>query len=108
VRGNRTVKLDGNHAAIVQGLRNLGASVKSLAIVGDGMADLIVCFRGVTGLLEVQSGSTPHERKLTAAEQEFHDTWPGPLAIVSSPDEARRVVTEWARPAVCVKCGGQA
>jgi hypothetical protein len=105
VRGNRTVKLDGNHAEVVKALRGLPAAVKSLAIVGGGMPDLLVSFRGVTGVLEVKDGRLPPSaRKLTADETEFHATWPGPIAIVTSPEEACRVVTEWARPRACPTC----
>lgn len=71
----------------------------SLASVGGGCPDLLVSFRGWTGLLEVKDGSKPpSERRLTAAEAEFISTWPGDVFVVTAPDEAVRRVVEAARP----------
>ena len=102
MRGNRTVKVDANQGAIVQALRGMGAAVKSIAIVGGGVPDLLCNFRGVTVLLEVkQPGS-----KLTVAEQEFMDTWPSGAYVVRSAEEAKLVVAEAARPCAC-RGGGE-
>lgn len=95
----RAAKVDGNHAEVVKALRSVGAAVKSLASVGDGCPDLLVSFRGWTGLLEIKDGSKPpSERRLTAAEQEFIAAWPGDVFVVTSPDEAVSRVVEAARP----------
>lgn len=95
----RAPRLDGNHAEIVQALRSAGIAVKSLAAVGGGLPDLLVAFRETTCLLEVKDGSKPpSERALTAAEAEFFATWPGKVFVVTSAEEAVRVVVEAARP----------
>ena len=41
-------KTDANHADIVDALRRVGASVVSLASVGNGVPDLLVGFNGRT------------------------------------------------------------
>jgi len=95
----RAARTDANHQEIVAALRRAGIAVKSLAAVGKGMPDLLVAFRGVNVLLEVKDGSKPEsERQLTADEQDFFDTWPGPRFIVTRPEEAVLVVYEAARP----------
>ena len=99
----RAAKVDGNHGEIVKALRRVGATVKSLAMVGDGCPDLLVGFRGVLVLLEVKDGSLPPSaRKLTKAEAEFVETW-AQTYVVTSAAEAVRVVVEAARPREAVK-----
>lgn len=85
----RAAKVDDNQAEIVAALRRAGCSVCSLAGVGKGCPDLAVGLRGVTYLLEVKDGSKcPSKRRLTAGEQQWHETWRGHVAVVSSVDEA--------------------
>lgn len=83
-------RTDANQTAIVAALREIGASVVSLADIGNGCPDLLVGFRGVTLLLEVKDGSKPpSKRKLTPDEKEFFETWRGkPPRIVCDPDDA--------------------
>lgn len=50
-------RIDGNQAQIVRALRQVGATVLSLADMGDGCPDLLVGFRGFNILLEVKDGS---------------------------------------------------
>jgi Holliday junction resolvase len=95
----RAARTDGNHQEIMRELRKAGIAVRSLAAMGDGLPDLLCAFREVTVLLEVKDGALPpSERKLTAAEIEFFATWPGKAYVVTSPEEAVRVVVEAARP----------
>ena len=49
-------RTDGNQQAVIDALRDEGASVQSLASVGDGCPDLVVGARGVTYLAEVKDG----------------------------------------------------
>ncbi len=98
----RAAHIDANHAAIVKALRMAGIGVKSLAAVGKGIPDLLCGFRGINVLLEVKN---PHAERgaaqgmaLTEDEREFHETWPGQVRVVTSADEAVRVVVEAARP----------
>jgi hypothetical protein len=89
-RANRT---DSNHTEIMEALKRAGIKPFSLAAVGDGCGDILAGFRGVNVLLEVKDGNKPPSaRKLTAAEEEFHATWPGQIAVVSNPEAAVLVV----------------
>jgi hypothetical protein len=69
-------------------MRAEGAYVKQ--INDEGLFDLLVSHRGETLLIECKDGSKPPSaRRLTDAEQKFHDEWPGSdLYIVNSVEEA--------------------
>jgi hypothetical protein len=69
-------------------MRAEGAYVKQ--INDEGLFDLLVSHRGETLLVEVKDGAKPPSaRRLTDAEQKFHDEWPGDnLYIVNSVEEA--------------------
>jgi len=82
----RAAKVDGNHAAIVAGLRAIGATVHSTAALGDGFPDLAVGFRGATYLLEVKQPRK--SAALTPAERAFILAWRGQVAVVTTLDEA--------------------
>jgi Holliday junction resolvase len=83
-------KIDANHREIVKALRDAGASVTSLANVGDGCVDLLVGANGVTVLMEVKSGL---KDCLTADEIEWHSRWRGgALCVVRSVSEALGVL----------------
>lgn len=81
-------KVDSNHGEIVNGLRQAGFSVTSLAKVGNGAPDAVVGAEGVNVLLEFKM---PGE-KLNDAEQKWHASWLGTVYVVHSFDEAFRVV----------------
>jgi hypothetical protein len=82
----------------MQALRDAAMKPVSTAAVGDGFPDIVVAFRGICIPLEVKDGSkSPSERRLTAAEQKWRDEWPGPYALVESPEEAVRAVLEHAK-----------
>lgn len=84
----RAAKVDANHEAVVSALRSCGATVHSLAAVGDGCPDLLVGWRGMTLLVEVKDGSKPpSRRRLTQAQVDWHAAWRGGMvAIVESPE----------------------
>jgi hypothetical protein len=86
----RAAKVDRNHAEIAQALRQVGCTVLSLAAVGRGCPDLAVSRRDLGNLfVEIKDGKQPpSKQRLTKAEQEFFDTWPGPAVVVRSVDEA--------------------
>lgn len=89
----RAAKVDANQPAIVAALRQAGASVAPLHMVGSGFPDLAVGYRGVNHLLEVKDGAKPPSaRKLTPDETEWHATWRGSVRIVSSVPEALAVL----------------
>jgi Holliday junction resolvase len=84
----RAARRDDGEREIIDALREAGAYVKQ--INDDGTFDLLVHHGGRTLLLEVKDGKKPQsKRKLTEAEQKFHNEWPGDnLFIVNSVDEA--------------------
>lgn len=89
----RAPRLDGNQHAIVDALQRVGASVQSLASVGDGCVDLLVGYRRLNFLLELKDPSKPpSKRKLTPAQEEWHARWRGQRAIVETADQALRVI----------------
>lgn len=86
-------RTDANHTAIVTALRDIGASVVSLADIGGGCPDLLVGYRGVNLLLEVKDGKkSPSARMLTSAEQKFFSEWRGKVYAVFSEIDAINVV----------------
>jgi hypothetical protein len=91
-------RTDANQADVVQCLRDLGASVQSLADIGQGCPDLLVGWRELNFVLEVKDGAQPpSKRKLTPAEYDWHDAWRGQKRIVYSGIEAVEYVVETAR-----------
>jgi hypothetical protein len=84
----RAARRDDNEKEIIAAMREAGAYVK--AINDEGLFDLLVSYRGETMLIEVKDGAKPPSaRRLTEAEQKFHDEWPGSdLYIVNSVEEA--------------------
>ena len=90
----RAARIDANHEQVVLALRTAGATVQSLAAVGQGVPDLLVGFQGKTLLMEIKDGNkTPSERRLTEPQLKWHGAWRGgPLAVVDSPDAALRML----------------
>lgn len=86
-------KVDANHVEVVDALRKAGCSVQSLAAVGKGVPDLLCARNGRMYLLEVKDGQKPPSaRKLTEDEQTWHLKWKATVHIVTSVDEALKVV----------------
>lgn len=84
----RAARRDTGEQDIIKAMREAGAYVK--AVNDEGLFDLLVSYRGETLLIEVKDGAKPPSaRRLTEAEQKFHDEWPGSnLFIVNSVEEA--------------------
>jgi hypothetical protein len=76
----RTHRQDANHQPIVDGLRDVGASVSLIAPV-----DLLVGWRGRNYLLEVK---TARGEISSSSQREFLDGWQGQWAIVRSLKDA--------------------
>jgi len=86
-------RIDANQPEIVDTLRALGASVQSLASVGDGCPDLVVGWRGRNVLLEIKDGAkAPSRRRLTADERRWHASWSGEVVIVATVEQATAAV----------------
>ena len=90
----RAAKIDANQTQVVESLRAAGATVQSLAAVGQGVPDLLVGFRGQTVLMEIKDGrKPPSERRLTEDQLKWHGAWQGgPVAIVDGIDAALRIL----------------
>lgn len=87
-------RTDSNQKEIVMALRQVGASVVSLAGVGSGCPDLLVATsRSGNLLFEVKDGSKKQSaRRLTEDEQNFHALWRGPIYIVESVEDALKII----------------
>ncbi len=93
----RAANLDSNHKAIVLAVRAIGASVQSLASMGQGVPDLLCGYHGQNILLEVKDGDKcPSKRVLTADESNWHANWAGRVYIVTTPEEAQMAVIKGA------------
>jgi len=89
----RAAKVDANQTEIVRALRDLGASVQSLANVGKGVPDLLVGWRGQNYLLEIKDGAKQAcKQRLTPDQVEWHGCWLGQVVVVNSVDAALRVL----------------
>jgi hypothetical protein len=84
----RAARRDDNEDEVVNALRSRGVFVKK--INDGGTFDLLCYHRGKTVLLEVKDGKKPPSaRKLSDAEQKFHEDWPGDnLHVVTSAEDA--------------------
>ena len=90
----RAAKIDANQEAVVSALRSAGATVQSLAAVGDGVPDLLVGYQKQTYLIEVKDGrKTPSQRKLTDAQVKWHENWQGGfLSVSEDPEQALKFI----------------
>ncbi len=77
-------RVDANQADIVKALRQVGASVQSLADIGKGCADILVGFHGRNWLMEIKMPGC----HLTPDEKEWHAGWQGAVVVVRSVEEA--------------------
>lgn len=87
----RAGRVDANHRLIVAAFRLWGCSVRSLSGVGDGMADIIVGYRGLNHLVEIKTRTG----RLTSAQVDFHAAWRGRVDIVRGADDADQLVERW-------------
>lgn len=86
-------RVDANQPAIVQALREVGASVQHLHAVGRGCPDILIGFRGVSYVAEIKDGSKPpSKRRLTPDEEEWHQKWRGQVAIIETIEDALRLI----------------
>jgi len=83
-------KVDKNQADVVKALRDYGADVYLLHMVGGGIPDLMICFNDQTILIEVKDGE---DKKLTPQQITLFAGWKGgPLHRVNSVQEAIEVL----------------
>jgi len=83
-------KVDKNQASVVKALRDNGADVHLLHMVGAGIPDLLVAYEGHTILMEVKDGA---DKKFTPDQIKFIAGWKGGhLYRVNSSEEALDVL----------------
>lgn len=85
----RAARTDANQGEIVQALREIGATVMLLHKVGQGCPDLAVGYMKRTYLLEVKLPDTD----LNELQKDWHRNWFGHVAVVRSPEEAIKEIT---------------
>lgn len=79
-----TGRVDGNQKIIVEALEAAGVAVRSLAAVGDGMADLLCATAERTWLIEVKT----KDGTLKPDQTRFFASWPGEIQLVRTIDDA--------------------
>jgi Holliday junction resolvase len=84
----RKAKVDANQNEIVQALRQAHCQVLSLATLGSGVPDVLVCRHLQFHLLEIKMPKS--RNRLSDEQKEFHSIWP--VKIVTSVDEALAAV----------------
>jgi hypothetical protein len=83
-------KVDKNQKDVVKALRDYGADVFLLHMVGGGIPDLLVCYEEQTILMEVKDGE---DKKLTPQQITLFANWKGGLLHrVNSVQEAIEVL----------------
>jgi hypothetical protein len=83
---SRVSRVDKNQYGIICELRALGYGVQSIAPIGKGCPDIVVCHNGHNYLFELKSD----KGKLTPDEIEWHADWisrQGQVAVVHSTEE---------------------
>lgn len=89
----KNAKRDGNQDQIVAELRQAGVSVAVTHQLGGGFPDIVTGFRGQNYQFEIKDpGQPPSKRKLTPAEEKYHDEWKGQVDIILSADEALNIM----------------
>ena len=86
----RNAKIDSNQIEMRLAFRKLGARVLSLAAIGKGCPDLLICYRGILYLIEVKT----EKGKLNDLQKKWHSDWGGPVKTLYSTDEAIAWVSE--------------
>lgn len=84
----RAARVDANQSAIVDRLRECSVSVY---IIGKPV-DLLCCHPLTKALSLLEVKNPDGSDRITKEQAEFMSTWPSPVHIVRSPDEAVRAV----------------
>jgi hypothetical protein len=91
----RAAKVDGNHPAIVDGLRKYGCTVQSLATIGKGCPDILVGWRCENFLFEIKDPSQPkNKRTLTDDQFLWHSNWSGNVFVIESLADAIELLND--------------
>jgi len=87
----RNARVDANQKEIVDALREVGASVQHLHMVGRGCPDILVGWAGNNFLLEIKQD----KGKLTEDEKNWHAEWNGQVAVVRNFTEALAALSRY-------------
>lgn len=82
--------MDANQTQIVSALKAAGASVQSLARIGQGCPDVLAARSGQMWLLEIKNPGGKDE--VNERQHKWHIEWNAPVHVVRSVDEALRVI----------------
>ena len=91
----RAKRVDSNQSEVVKAFRKLGCWVFDLSAVGKGLPDLLISVppHHVLALCEIKDGEkSPSRRKLTKAEEEFHEECPSMVWIIKDLEDVRTLV----------------
>ena len=83
-------RADNNQEAIVKALRSVGATVEITSQQGNGFPDIVCGIFGKNYLIEIKNLEA--RGKLLATQEIFRDKWKGNVHVVTSVDEALRVI----------------
>lgn len=84
----RAAKIDANQTQVVSALKAAGATVQSLARIGNGCPDLLAAKDGRMWLFEVKHG----KGKTNDLQKRWHIEWNAPVHVVYGPEEALKVL----------------
>lgn len=104
----RAARIDANQPQIVKALRQVGATVQHMHMVGAGCPDILVGFQGQNFAMEIKDGAKPPSaRKLTEDEACWHLQWRGQVAIVNNEADALAAIGVNLAPARVVIGGAE-
>lgn len=89
----RAARKDANHNEIAAYFIANGCSVGDLSQV-KRLCDIVVGYKGVNELVEIKDGAKPPSaQRLTEGEQKFHDGWRGTITVITSIEDASKLIT---------------
>lgn len=84
----RAARIDATQPAIVDALERIGATVQSLAAVGNGCPDILVGFRGRNVAMEVKTSTG----RMRPEQVKWLRAWRGEAHVVRSVEDALRAL----------------
>lgn len=87
----RAAKSDANQQQIMDELRQLGVSVRSIHRHGEGIPDILCGWHGRTYIFEIKAPSKRDD--LTPAERAFQEHWRGQCDVITTTQEAWDIIS---------------
>lgn len=84
----RAAKVDANQSQIVSALEAAGATVQSLAAIGNGCPDILAAFRDRMYLMEIKRDKA----KPNDLQKKWHIAWGATVYVVYGPDDALKAI----------------